>query len=130
MAFDFTCLADAEGEQQVGQLGRASARAWSRPSARRGRRGRRRAPAPGSRRRRERTGHARRRRVGHAAGQQQAQVLLRREDRARAVVGVGRDDHLGEDLGDLLGRGGVERPVDRDDAAEGADRVAGAAPRA
>ena len=42
----------------------------------------------------------------------------------RFVAGVGRDDHLGEDLHDL-GRGlGVERAVERDDAAEGRDRIA------
>ncbi len=45
---------------------------------------------------------------------------------ARAVgVGLGRDHHFGEELGDL-GRGlAVERPVEGDDAAEGADRIAG-----
>ena len=42
--------------------------------------------------------------------------------------GVRRDDHLGEDLDDRLGRLGVERAVERDDAAEGRDRIAGAAP--
>ena len=37
----------------------------------------------------------------------------------------GRDDHLGEDLGDRFGGRGVERPVDRDDPAERRDAVAG-----
>ena len=42
----------------------------------------------------------------------------------RLVAGGRRDDHLGEDLGDL-GRGRfVERAVQRDDAAEGGDRIA------
>ena len=36
---------------------------------------------------------------------------------------AGRDDDLGEDLDDLAGGVGVERPVERDDAAEGRDRV-------
>ncbi len=38
---------------------------------------------------------------------------------------LGRDHHFGEDLDDLLRRRRVQRPVQRDDAAEGADRVAG-----
>ncbi len=37
----------------------------------------------------------------------------------------GRDDDLDKDLRDRLGGGGVERAVQRDDAAERADRVAG-----
>ncbi len=64
-------------------------------------------------------------RVGHLAGQQQAQVLLFRKHGLCGLVGIGRDDHLGEDLGDLGGGGAVERAVERDDAAERADRIAG-----
>ena len=48
-----------------------------------------------------------------------------REDRLGVVVGVGRDDDFGEDLGDRLGGGGVERAVDGDDPAERRDAVAG-----
>ena len=40
------------------------------------------------------------------------------------LVGVGRDDDLGEDLHDLARGRGVERAVQRDDAAEGRDRIA------
>ena len=40
-------------------------------------------------------------------------------------LGVGRDDDLGEDLGDRARGLGVERAVERDDAAEGRDRIAG-----
>ena len=38
---------------------------------------------------------------GRPPATQQAQVLLRREDLDRLVVGLRRDHHLGEDLGDL-----------------------------
>ena len=41
------------------------------------------------------------------------------------VVGVWRDDDFGEDVGDRLGGGGVERAVDGDDSAEGRNAVAG-----
>ena len=68
--------------------------------------------------------NAGRRRIGQAAGEQQAQILLRREDAARVGIGVGRDDHFGEDLGELLGGRAVERAVAGDDAAIGADRIA------
>ena len=72
--------------------------------------------------------HAGRARIGQAAGRQQAQVLLGGKDRLGVGGGVGRDHHLGEDLGDLLGRRRVDRAVERDDAAEGADRIAAQAP--
>jgi hypothetical protein len=49
-------------------------------------------------------GVAGRQRVGQAAGDQQAQVLLGGEHGDGVVVGVGGDDHLGEDL-DHLQRG-------------------------
>ena len=39
-------------------------------------------------------------------------------------VGLGRDDHLGEDARRSPRPRRIERPVDRDDAAEGADRIA------
>ena len=63
--------------------------------------------------------------IGQAAGEQQPQILLLGENRLRVVARVRRDDHLGEDLGDLARGLGVERAVERDDAAEGADRIAG-----
>ena len=62
---------------------------------------------------------------GRPPVEQQAQVLLRRDDRLRLVAGVRRDDDLGEGLDDLLRGLGVEQAVQRDDAAEGRDRVAG-----
>ncbi len=37
-------------------------------------------------------------RIGKLAGEQQAKVLFLGEDRFRLLVGVGRDDDLGEDL--------------------------------
>ena len=67
---------------------------------------------------------ARARRIGEAAGDEQAQIGLCGEDRDRRLVRLGRDDHLGEDAGDRLGRRRVERAVDRDDAAIGGDRIA------
>ena len=117
-------LGDAEGEFQVGHLGR-------------------RRRAPGHHLQLEVVDHgivpaldeqaagdgfdrrARRARVGQAAGDQQAQVLLRRDDCGCLVGRIGRDDHLGEGFDDLLGGFGVERAVHGDDAAEGRDRVAG-----
>ena len=39
-------------------------------------------------------------RIGQAAGEQQAQILLRADDRDRLLGRVRRDDHLGEDLRD------------------------------
>ena len=68
---------------------------------------------------------ARRARVGKAAGQQQAQVLLRRDQGDGLFVGVGRDDDFGEDLDDFRSRLGVELPVQRDDAAERRNGIAG-----
>ena len=68
-------------------------------------------------------------RIRHAAGQQQAQVLLSRDDRDRLLVGFGRDDHLGEDLDDLARGLGIEPAVQRDDAAEGRDRDRSASAR-
>ena len=64
-------------------------------------------------------------RIGQAAGEQQPQILLRRDDRDRLLGRVGRDDHLGENLGDGARRLGIERAVERDDAAEGRRRIAG-----
>ena len=64
-------------------------------------------------------------RIGQSAGQQQTQILFRRDNLDRLVGGIGRDDYLGENLGNRLGRFGVERAVERDDAAEGGGLVAG-----
>ena len=63
-------------------------------------------------------------RIGQAAREQQPQVLLGADDGDRLVGRVRRDDDLGEDLGDRARRLGVERAVERDDAAEGGDRIA------
>ena len=68
---------------------------------------------------------ARTRRIGQVAGQQQAEILLLREDGLGRVIGVGRGDDFGEDAADRFGGGAVERAVDRDDAAKGRDAVAG-----
>ena len=73
-------LGHAPGEQQVGELLRRSARAWSRPSGPAADAGRCRGSGPGSRRPRVCTVIARCCRVGQRAGQQQAQVLLGGED--------------------------------------------------
>ena len=63
-------------------------------------------------------------RVGQAAGEQQPQVLLGGDDGHGVFVGLGRDDHLGENLDDGGGGGGIEPAVHRHDAAEGRHRVA------
>ena len=63
--------------------------------------------------------------IGQLAGQQQAQVLLFGEDRARRLVGIRRDDDFGEDLRDRFGGRRIERPVGGDDSAERRDAVAG-----
>ena len=73
-------------------------------------------------------GEARRLRVGQAAGEQKPQILLAGDDRLGLVARIRRDDHLGEDLDDLPRRLGVEAAVERDDAAEGALRIAARAP--
>ena len=63
-------------------------------------------------------------RIGQAVGDQQAQVLLGREDFPGFLVRAGGDDDLGEDVGDGAGVGAVQRTVDRDHPAEGRDGVA------
>ncbi len=63
-------------------------------------------------------------RVGQAVSDQQPQVLLGGEDGLGFVVGAGRDDDLGEDVGDGARVIAVQRAVDGDDAAEGRDGVA------
>ena len=62
--------------------------------------------------------------IGQVAGQQQAQILLAGEHRARTFVSVGCRDDFGEDTRDRLGRRFVERTVDGDDPAECRDGVA------
>ncbi len=117
-------LGDGEGEDEVGGLGRrrrASGDDFQVAGAGSG--GVARLHQQAARERAERD--AARRRVRQAAGHQQAQVFLLRDDPPRRLVGVGGDDHLGEDLGDARRRGRVEGAVQRDDAAEGAHRIAG-----
>ena len=64
------------------------------------------------------------RRVGQGAHDEQAQVLLGRKKGDGFIVSFWRYDYFGEDL-DHLGCGRrVEPPVDRDNAAKGADRIA------
>ena len=65
------------------------------------------------------------RRIGQTIDQQQTQILLRREQLARAFVGTRRDHDFGEDMADRLCRGAVQRPVDRDNPAERRDAVTG-----
>ena len=54
---------------------------------------------------------------------QDAQRRLAREDLHRAVLVAGREQHLDELLGEALGGGRVDRAVERDHAAEGAQRI-------
>ena len=54
----------------------------------------------------------------------QAQVRLGREDRQGRLVERGRDDDLEEDRDERLGDGAIDRPGQRDDAAERRDRIA------
>ena len=61
---------------------------------------------------------ARGRRIGHRAGDEQAQRRPAGEHRSRGFIGLGGDDDFDEEPGDRLGSGRVERPVERDDAAE------------
>ena len=101
MAFDLTCLHDREGEAQIGELGRRRRALGHHPE-----RGRRRArPRSRSWTRKppltERSVELARLRREQAAGQQQAEVLLGGEHRARRLVGLGGDHHLGEQVGDL-----------------------------
>ena len=54
------------------------------------------------------------RRVGQARrSSSRRRFFFARDERLRLVVDVGRDDHLGEDLGDRLGGRRVERAVER-----------------
>ena len=64
-------------------------------------------------------------RIGQAAGEQQPQILLGADDRYGLRRCLRRDDDFGENLGNRTRRIGVERAVERDDAAERRDRIAG-----
>jgi len=70
-------------------------------------------------------GQGGRQRIGQAPCRQQAQVLFRRQDLARILIGIGRDDHFGEDLGNLFRCRAVQSLVEGQHAAKGADRIAG-----
>ena len=95
-------LGDAEGEEQVGHLALGRRALASPPSVPCRRRRRCRAPAPGSRPRRCASTSPRRARIGQAAGHAAgAGSSCAATMRDRLVVGVRRDDHLGEDLDDL-----------------------------
>ena len=63
-------------------------------------------------------------RIGQPAGQQQPQVLFRRDECDRLVGGIGCDDDFREDLDDFRRGFGIELAVQRDDAAEGRDGIA------
>ena len=97
-------LGDAEGEAQVGELGRRSARAWSRPSARMSsttalsRDCTRKPPAT------DFTVSPAARGSGRPPVSSSRRFFFARDDRDRLVGRVGRDDHLGEDLGDRRAR--------------------------
>ena len=69
-------------------------------------------------------GHAGCPRIGHCAGGQHAKVLFCSQNGAGVGIDVGRDDHLEKQRRHGLGGGRVECPVDRDDTAKGADRIA------
>src|SRR5437667_45949 len=64
-------------------------------------------------------------RGGHAAVGEQAKRPLAGNRGALLVARLRRDDHLEDELRHLRGARRVERAVDRDDAAEGADGIAG-----
>ena len=64
-------------------------------------------------------------RIGQAAGEQQPQILLGADDGDGVIGGIRRDDDLGEDFDDGARRLGVELAVERDNAAEGRNRIAG-----
>ena len=63
--------------------------------------------------------------MAQAAGDEQPQVFLRAHDGDRVFARRRRDDHFGENLGDGARGLRIERPVERDDAAEGGNRIAG-----
>ena len=62
--------------------------------------------------------------VGQPLGQQKPQVLFGLDDVDGLLGCARRDDHFGEQLDDLGGRGFIERAVERNDAAKGRDGVA------
>ena len=64
-------------------------------------------------------------RIRKSTCEQEPQVLFGGDDVLRRVGRIRRDDHFGEDLDDLFGGLGIEGRVERDDAAKGADAVAG-----
>ena len=118
-------LGDPEGEHQVGQLG-CGRRALGHDLQRPCRRPRHcRASAPGSRRRPCAPSSPAARGSGRPPVEQQAQVLLRGDDRDRPPSSASGAMITSVKISTISSRGlGVERPVERDDAAEGRDRVA------
>ena len=124
MAFDLTCLATVQANRQSRELllGRLALRHALELVARdravvavlhqqaAGDRLERRPAARGS---------------GSSPVSSRRRFFLRAKIALAVLVGIRRDDDFGEDLGDRLGRRRVERPVDRDDAAERRDAVAG-----
>ena len=117
-------LSDAEGKDQVGGLrlaGRAAGHHLEIPSLDASGIAVLHEEAAGERAEGRRAGGG----VGQAAGQQQPQVLLGGEHGPGLGRRVGGDDDLGEDGGDPGCGFGVERAVQRHDAPESADRVAG-----
>ena len=63
-------------------------------------------------------GQGGRQRVGQSPSHQQAQILLGRQDAARIFVGIGRDDHFGENLGNLFRGRAVQFLIERQHATE------------
>ena len=64
----------------------------------------------------------------HFAREQNAQIFLRRQNRARLIIAIGRDDHFGKQIGNRFRGLAIQRPVAGDDAAERADGIASECP--
>ena len=63
-------------------------------------------------------------RIGQAAGQQEAQIFLRRNHLARRLIGIWCNNHLGENRRNRFCRCRIQFSVHGDDAAKGRDRIA------
>ena len=63
-------------------------------------------------------------RVRQIAGQQQPQILFPGKHCFRSIVGSGRYNNFGKNLGNRFGCCSIERAVDRNDSAKGRNAVA------